>query len=149
VRETEGTLLYSHLLRPFLFRCDPEFAHDLTLQTLHYLGPALALVEPFVNLADPLLETECLGLRFRNPIGLAAGLDKNGKALHALKHSVLASRKLGPSPRAHNPAIPDLACSDCAPIKPLSTAWDSTTKDRGVSNVGSKTYNDGLPFQSE
>ena len=101
MRETEGTLLYSHLLRPFLFRCDPEFAHDLTLQTLHYLGPALALVEPFVNLADPLLETECLGLRFRNPIGLAAGLDKNGKALHAWKHLGFGFAEIGTiTPRA-------------------------------------------------
>ncbi|MBZ5636043.1 MAG: hypothetical protein LAO55_23185 [Acidobacteriia bacterium] len=101
MRETEGTSLYSHLLRPVLFRCDPEFAHDLTLQTLHYLGPALALIAPFVNLADPLLETECLGLRFHNPIGLAAGLDKDGKAIHAWKHLGFGFAEVGTiTPRA-------------------------------------------------
>lgn len=70
------------LARPFLFGLDPEHAHELTLGSLARLQntPAQCLwTQPRV--ADPVTVA---GLRFPNRIGLAAGLDKNGRCIDGL-----------------------------------------------------------------
>ena len=70
------------LTRPFLFGLDPEAAHDLTLASIARLQntPAQCLwAQPRV--ADPVVVA---GLRFPNRIGLAAGLDKNGRCIDGL-----------------------------------------------------------------
>ncbi len=69
------------LARPFLFGLDPEHAHDLTLAALATIQrtPLVALVEQ-ARVRDPLT---IAGLRFPNRIGLAAGLDKNGRCIDA------------------------------------------------------------------
>lgn len=70
------------LTRPFLFGIDPELAHELTLGTIARLQhtPALALwMQPRVD--DPVVVA---GLRFPNKVGLAAGLDKNGRCIDGL-----------------------------------------------------------------
>ncbi len=70
------------LARPFLFGLDPEAAHDLTLGALERIQhtPLRCLVaQPRV--ADPV---EVAGLRFPNRVGLAAGLDKNGRCIDGL-----------------------------------------------------------------
>ena len=70
------------LARPFLFGLDPEQAHELTLGALARLQntPAQCLcAAPRVD--DPL---ELAGLRFPNRVGLAAGLDKNGRCIDGL-----------------------------------------------------------------
>ena len=70
------------LARPFLFGMDPEQAHDLTLATLERLQntPAQCLwAQPRVD--DPVTVA---GLRFPNRVGLAAGLDKNGRCIDGL-----------------------------------------------------------------
>ena len=73
--------MYS-LLRPLLFRLDPETAHDLTLGGLkaaHALGlTGLVARRPA---EDP---RSVMGLTFPNPVGLAAGLDKNGECINGL-----------------------------------------------------------------
>lgn len=72
------------LLRPLLFAADPEFVHHSTLRLLQTIGSnrsALRLVASRFTLNDPRLEVERFGLRFPNPIGLAAGMDKDGVAL--------------------------------------------------------------------
>lgn len=69
-------MLY-HLLRPLLFRMDPEHAHDWVLKNLkrfHGLLPTKHYYKP----------REVMGIEFPNPIGLAAGLDKNGDYIDAL-----------------------------------------------------------------
>jgi dihydroorotate dehydrogenase len=69
------------LTRPFLFGLDAEHAHELTLHALALLQntpAALAFAQPRVN--DPVTVA---GLRFANRIGLAAGLDKNGRCIDA------------------------------------------------------------------
>lgn len=74
------SLLYS-LLRPALFAMDAEAAHDLTLPALrraHALGLLRCLPQPS---ATP---QNIMGLRFPNPVGLAAGLDKDGRYIDAL-----------------------------------------------------------------
>jgi dihydroorotate dehydrogenase len=77
--------MYSRL-RPFLFRLDPERAHSLTLAALKWAGnsPISNLLRAAFVLHDPRLEVEAFGLRFANPVGLAAGYDKNGIALRGL-----------------------------------------------------------------
>ncbi len=73
-----GVMLY-RLFRPLLFSIPPERAHQLALSLLdvsaHWRGIAAA---PVTHPRD------CFGLRFPNPIGLAAGFDKNGQYLPAL-----------------------------------------------------------------
>ena len=65
--------------RRALFRLDPERAHALTLDALRVAG-ALPLARIALGRAlrfeDPRLAVEAFGLRFRNPLGLAAGYDK-------------------------------------------------------------------------
>ena len=70
------------LTRPFLFGLDPEQAHDLTLGTLarvQHTPLICAVSQPRVD--DPVTVA---GLRFPNRIGLAAGLDKNGRCIDGL-----------------------------------------------------------------
>ena len=70
------------LIRPFLFGLDPEAAHDLTLASIARLQntPAQCLwAQPRVDDA-----VTVAGLRFPNRIGLAAGLDKNGRCIDGL-----------------------------------------------------------------
>jgi len=70
------------LTRPFLFGLDPEHAHELTLGSIAKLQntPAQCLWSQ-TRVSDPL---ELAGLKFPNRIGLAAGLDKNGRCIDGL-----------------------------------------------------------------
>jgi dihydroorotate dehydrogenase len=75
-------LLPYALARPFLFGLDPETAHDLTLGTLERLQHTplrCGWQQPRID--DP---TTLCGLRFPNRVGLAAGLDKNGRCIDGL-----------------------------------------------------------------
>ncbi len=70
------------LTRPFLFGLDPETAHDLTLSALARIQRTpliLAVLQPRVD-----APVSVAGLRFPNRIGLAAGLDKNGRCIDGL-----------------------------------------------------------------
>ena len=64
------------LLRPFFFSLDPEHAHHLALKALHLVQAAPLKSAPP---SDPRLSQEVWGLRFPNPVGLAAGYDKNAQ----------------------------------------------------------------------
>lgn len=72
-------MVYRALVRPLLFRLPPETAHELGLHSLSFLTR-------FVKrpLESPALQINCFDLCFKNPIGLAAGFDKDGVALEAL-----------------------------------------------------------------
>jgi dihydroorotate dehydrogenase len=75
---------YQKLVRPLLFSLDPETAHHLTVAFLRRascLDFALRCLRNFQPAAKP---KTVFGLTFPNPIGLAAGFDKNGEALPAL-----------------------------------------------------------------
>ena len=75
------------LAKPYLFRLDPERAHDLVTRALALASRSAVaprLLEAFAPAHDPRLEVELFGLKFPNPLGLAAGLDKNGVAFPAL-----------------------------------------------------------------
>ncbi len=71
--------LYESVLRPLAFRVDPERVHETAMGAIRkgwVKAPAFH---------DPRLESERFGVRFPNPVGLAAGFDKNGVALDRWK----------------------------------------------------------------
>lgn len=70
------------LARPFLFGLSAERAHDVTLAALE--AAYRSGVNPLVSRAPRPLPTKVFGLQFPNPVGLAAGLDKNGEHIDAL-----------------------------------------------------------------
>lgn len=76
--------LYSALARPVIFRFDPEQAHHASIRLCHDLAWAAPALAPFFSFRDRSLETEVCGLRFANPVGLAAGYDKSGEAVRML-----------------------------------------------------------------
>jgi dihydroorotate dehydrogenase len=79
-------MLYRSILRPLLFRLPPETAHDLALRTVKLtLGAKWmrGLAARRFNHTSG-VELRRFGLTFRNPVGLAAGFDKNGTAAKAL-----------------------------------------------------------------
>ncbi|MBP7686285.1 MAG: quinone-dependent dihydroorotate dehydrogenase [Thermoflexales bacterium] len=74
-------------IRPLLFKFDPERIHGVTLRLIQLAGqlpPTYALLKRIFEIDDPRLEVEAFGLKFKNPIGLAAGYDKNGVAVKGL-----------------------------------------------------------------
>ncbi len=77
-------MLYRSLLRPLLFRLPPETAHEMAL---HLLAFAPRLTKHLVQRPserDSFGELQRFGVNFPNPVGLAAGFDKDGIALPAL-----------------------------------------------------------------
>lgn len=71
---------YQHILKPFFFRCDPEWVHDQVCAIGERLGRSRItrrLTHKMCAFSDPRLEQEILGVRFPNPIGLTEGFDKN------------------------------------------------------------------------
>ena len=79
-------MLYRTLLRPLLFRLSPETAHELALHALSNGAAARALrrVAGAGEARPRFGELRRFGLEFKNPVGLAAGFDKNGVALEGL-----------------------------------------------------------------
>ena len=80
-------ILYTSIVRPALFRMDPEVVHTMTLRACGVAGriPLVrAIMRSRLKVADPRLRQSIAGLTFETPIGLAAGFDKNGAALELL-----------------------------------------------------------------
>lgn len=94
-------------LRPYLFRLDPEAAHKLTLHALRMAGNS-ALSNWLLKLLfkTPAKPVEVFGLIFKNPVGLAAGYDKNALAIQGLAALGFGHVEVGtvtPRPQAGNP----------------------------------------------
>lgn len=70
------------LARPLLFKLDAEFAHDITLKSLKW-GEKLGVLGLYPK-APSCVAREVMGLTFPNPVGLAAGLDKNGAVIDGM-----------------------------------------------------------------
>lgn len=91
-------------LRQLLFRLEPELAHKLSLQALNS-GSMLGVSRLFCRPVES-MPRRVMGIDFPNPIGLAAGLDKNGDYLKALASIGFGFIELGtvtPRPQAGNP----------------------------------------------
>ena len=74
--------MYKHLIKPILFRFNPETAHNLTFSGLAFLRHipfAQSIIRAIYKKSTPKLEREVFGIKFPNPVGLAGGLDKNGE----------------------------------------------------------------------
>jgi dihydroorotate dehydrogenase len=92
------------LIRPLLFSLDPETAHEVTLKLLNaaYVSGVSKLIYPKIDHKP----VTVMGLDFKNPVGLAAGLDKNGDyidALTALGFGFVEIGTVTPRPQPGNP----------------------------------------------
>ena len=95
----ESRNLYARLIRPLMFRLDPETAHRWTIAALSLMPPKRPASDP------PELATTVFGVRFANPIGLAAGLDKDARAIRAWNALGFGFAELGtitPRPQSGN-----------------------------------------------
>lgn len=96
--------MFYNLARKALFTLDAEVSHELALDLLG-AGERLGLISPFMpSIADN--PVEVMGLTFRNPVGMAAGLDKNGDYFNALGQLGFGSVEIGtvtPRPQPGNP----------------------------------------------
>lgn len=100
---------YQRRILPILMRFDAERSHRLALRGLHLAervpGGRRALSR-FAPAPDPRLRVDCLGLRFANPLGVAAGLDKDAEAigsLMALGFGHVETGTVTPTPQPGNP----------------------------------------------
>ncbi|HYE36882.1 quinone-dependent dihydroorotate dehydrogenase [Methylocaldum sp.] len=96
-------MLYE-LLRPLLFRLDPETAHHLSLAALQGLS-RLGSLNPLFR-SPTAGQRTVMGLTFPNPVGLAAGLDKNGECIDGLAALGFGFIEIGtvtPRPQPGNP----------------------------------------------
>lgn len=92
------------LARKALFCLDAEISHELTLDLLG-AGERLGLIRPFIH-TIPNNPVEVMGLTFPNPVGMAAGLDKNGDCFNALGQLGFGFVEIGtitPRPQPGNP----------------------------------------------
>ena len=87
---------YRHAIRPALFTQDAESIHNRTMAMLNWAGRNEMVCEAMRSfLGAPELPIELFGLRFPNPIGLAAGMDKNAEALPAWEAMGFGFTELG------------------------------------------------------
>jgi dihydroorotate dehydrogenase len=101
--------VYKHLAKPLLFKLDAERAHHVVFDNLKRaarLPGSTAVLRSLYDYQHPSLERELFGLRFPNPVGLAAGLDKNAvltDELAALGFGFVEIGTVTPRPQPGNP----------------------------------------------
>lgn len=91
---------YYDWIRPFLFVLPPEYAHMLTIEGLKY-----NVVPSQVPYEHPVLKTKVFGIDFPNPIGMAAGFDKNASVIAPLSKQGFGFVEVGtvtPKPQTGN-----------------------------------------------
>src|SRR5688572_21127397 len=97
------------LLKVILFRIDPEKAHYITMwwfMALLKIPGVKALCKALFQKKHPSLERTVAGMKFSNPVGLAAGFDKNGLFMHAMAVLGFSHIEVGtitPRPQSGNP----------------------------------------------
>jgi dihydroorotate dehydrogenase len=131
-------MLY-RLARPWLFRLDAENAHNTSLAALDRLR-ALGLTRS--PTAWPGREVECMGLRFPNPVGLAAGLDKNARHLDGLASfgfGFLEAGTVTPRPQPGNPRPRLFRITEAQGIV-NRMGFNNEGLDTFVANVGRSAY---------
>ncbi|WP_029298127.1 quinone-dependent dihydroorotate dehydrogenase [Chryseobacterium hispalense] len=97
--------MYKSLIRPILFKFDPEEVHHFTFSVLKNFGFLTRLFLP-KPIEDKRLEREVFGLKFKNPVGLAAGFDKNAVLFNELGDLGFGFVEIGtvtPKAQAGNP----------------------------------------------
>ncbi len=113
-----------------LFALEAERAHGLALGLLSFWserGPLLEVPGRLLRVEDPRLRVEAFGVSFPNPLGLAAGMDKDARALGAWWALGFGFARWGPSPPGPRRETPGRGFSAFPRTTPSSTAWASTT----------------------
>jgi dihydroorotate dehydrogenase len=101
--------MYKLLIRPILFWFDPEEVHYFTFSLIRFLSKipgCAALFNAMYAMDDKRLEREVFGLKFKNPVGLAAGFDKDAKLYQELSNFGFGFIEIGtltPKPQDGNP----------------------------------------------
>ena len=101
--------MYKKIIKPLLFSLDPEFVHDFSFLFIKFFFkiPGLSLLfKKIYSFENPLLERELMGLKFKNPVGLAAGFDKNAELFNELSIFGFGFIEIGtltPLPQRGNP----------------------------------------------
>ncbi|MFA5619047.1 MAG: quinone-dependent dihydroorotate dehydrogenase [Weeksellaceae bacterium] len=101
--------MYKTLIRPVLFCFDPEKIHHFTfsfLKFIHRIPFVPSILRKSFSIEDKRLEREVFGLKFKNPIGLAAGFDKDAKLYNELSNFGFGFIEIGtitPKPQPGNP----------------------------------------------
>ena len=101
--------MYRYLIKPLLFLGDPEWIHYFVfslIRWIHKIPGVHYLVKTLYQVHDPTLERELFGIRFKNPVGLAAGFDKDAKLYRELSNFGFGFVEIGtltPKPQSGNP----------------------------------------------
>lgn len=101
--------MYKSILKPLFFLKKPEDAHHFTFDLTKFgfnLPVIKSIVKSVFKLDDPRLEREVFGLKFKNPVGLAAGFDKDAKLIDEMAMLGFGFIEIGtltPKPQEGNP----------------------------------------------
>ncbi|MDH7446957.1 quinone-dependent dihydroorotate dehydrogenase [Aquimarina sp. 2201CG14-23] len=101
--------MYKSLIRPILFKYDPEEVHHFTfkmIRTLSKIPLVSGIFRSIYQVENANLEREVFGLKFKNPVGLAAGFDKDAKLFNELSNFGFGFVEIGtltPKPQDGNP----------------------------------------------
>ena len=101
--------MYKLLIRPLFFLFDPEQIHHFTFSMIRFFNkiPLVSgLIKSLYSIEDKRLERELFGLKFKNPVGLAAGFDKDAKLYNELNNFGFGFVEIGtltPKPQKGNP----------------------------------------------
>jgi len=100
--------MYKALVRPILFSVDPEKVHHSTFKSIRFLNKLgfSGIFRSIYKVDNPALEREVFGLKFPNPVGLAAGFDKDAKLYKELSNFGFGFIEIGtvtPKPQTGNP----------------------------------------------
>lgn len=101
--------MYKSIIRPILFNFDPEKVHHFTFSFLRFANKipfVSGIVRSCYVVEDKRLEREVFGLKFKNPVGLAAGFDKDAKLYKELSNLGFGFIEIGtltPKPQEGNP----------------------------------------------
>ena len=101
--------MYKSILKPIFFQFPPEKAHKLTMQLFRFglsLPFGKSIFRSLFVLKNPKLERKMMGLTFPNPVGLAAGFDKDGKYFEDIAYLGFGFIEIGtvtPRPQDGNP----------------------------------------------
>ncbi len=101
--------MYKLLLRPILFCFDPEKVHYFTFSLVKFISKipfVTSIIKTIYGVEDKRLEREVFGLKFKNPVGLAAGFDKDAKLFNELSDFGFGFIEIGtltPKPQDGNP----------------------------------------------
>lgn len=101
--------MYKKIIRPLLFRIQPEAIHHLLINGMKickYVPFAKSILNSTMSYSHPSLEREVIGIKFPNPIGMAAGFDKNAEVYDVLGSMGFGFVEIGtvtPQPQPGNP----------------------------------------------